>query len=126
MLGPLYKSGAEYFSFPLLQDKFYSLLCGPQQIKQAPIRNSWKAYSRETTPDGLRSKSASSKGRSPSPASNASSSNWKSPTNYLQSSPIPTVKKLFPESPHHGTPGKDPKSLHEVLQKQYTDSISSF
>ena len=69
---------------------------------QVPTRNSWKAYSRETTPDGLRSKSVISNGlgRSGSPASSVSGSNSKSSTNQLFSSPTPIVRKLFSGSPH--------------------------
>jgi len=64
---------------------------------QVSIRSSWKAYSRETTPDGLRSKSVSSngQGRSASPASSVSGSNLMSPSNHLFSRPTPIVRKLF-------------------------------
>lgn len=81
---------------------------------QVPTRNSWKAYSRETTPDGLRSKSLVSNGlgRSGSPASSVSGSNSKSSTNQLFSSPTPIVRKLFSGSPH-GSPAAEPRSLSQ-------------
>ncbi|XP_062085157.1 villin-1 [Humulus lupulus] len=91
-------------------------LKGKPQSSEAPLRSSWKSYSREPIPNGLRSRSVSSngQGRSPSPAPNGSSSNWKSPVSYPQSTPTPTARKLFSESPRNGSPTKDARSPIEI------------
>ncbi|KAK4606121.1 hypothetical protein RGQ29_000401 [Quercus rubra] len=98
-----------------------AILKGKPHNLEVPTRNSWKAYSRETTPDGLRSKSVISNGlgRSGSPASSVSGSNSKSSTNQLFSSPTPIVRKLFSGSPHDeslvsaGSPAAEPRSLSQ-------------
>ncbi|XP_024026712.1 villin-1 [Morus notabilis] len=80
-------------------------LKGKQQSLEAPIRHSRKAYSRETTPEGLRSEFASHIGRirSPSPAPRVPRSSRKSPINNVPSPPQ-TIRNLFPESPNHSNP----------------------
>lgn len=76
---------------------------------QSPTRNSWKAGSRETTPDGLRSKSVSSNGlgRSISPASSVFSPNSKSFESHRLSSQTPIVGKLFSGSTPNGSAGNE-------------------
>ncbi|XP_030969070.1 villin-1 isoform X2 [Quercus lobata] len=101
-----------------------AILKGKPHNLEVPTRNSWKAYSRETTPNGLRSKSVISNGlgRSGSPASSVSGSNSKSSTNQLFSSPTPIVRKLFSGSPHGsadessvsaGSPAAEPRSFSQ-------------
>lgn len=81
-------------------------LKGKQQSLEAPLRHSRKAYSREPTPEGLRSGFGSPIGRfrSPSPAPRVPRSSRKSPTNHLQFSSPETIRKLFPESPTQASP----------------------
>ncbi|GMY10606.1 villin-1 isoform X2 [Fagus crenata] len=102
-----------------------AILKGKPQNLEVPTRNSWKAYSRESTPDGLRSKSVCSNGRlgrSGSPASSVLGSNSKSSTNHRFSSPTPIVRKLFSgSSPHDessvsaGSPAVEPRSLSQSV-----------
>ncbi|XVE59399.1 hypothetical protein DITRI_Ditri05aG0043600 [Diplodiscus trichospermus] len=82
-------------------------LKGKTSSGTAPARNSRKAYSREATPDGSRSRSGSSNGweRSVSPASSISGSHLKFSDNHNVSSPTPVVRKLFTgTSPYQGSP----------------------
>ncbi|XP_008220688.1 PREDICTED: villin-1 [Prunus mume] len=82
-----------------------AILKGKLQQLEAPKRNSWKAYSRETTPDGLRSKSMSSNGqRSVSPASGVSVSSVTSSNNYMLFSSTPINRKIFTGSSPNGSP----------------------
>lgn len=84
-----------------------AILKGKKQNLEVPTRNSWSASSWETTPDGLRSNSVSSNGRgnSLSTTSGVSGSNFKSSSNHLFSSQTPVARKLFSESPSHGSAG---------------------
>ncbi|XP_059429966.1 villin-1 isoform X2 [Corylus avellana] len=92
-----------------------AILKGKPQNLEVSVRSSWKAHSRETTPDGLRSKSVSSngQGRSASPATNVLGSNLMSPSNQQFSGPTPIVRKLFSgSSPLSGaaSPAVEPRS----------------
>ncbi|XP_061959519.1 villin-1 isoform X1 [Populus nigra] len=90
-----------------------AILKGKKQNLEVHTSKSWKASSKETTPDGLRSKSVSSNGRnSTSPVSSASVTHFNSSTNYQISSPAPTARKLFPGSPFHDSAGS-PKAEAE-------------
>ncbi|KAK9280361.1 hypothetical protein L1049_014050 [Liquidambar formosana] len=82
-----------------------AILKGKTQRIDSPTRNSWKAGSRETTPDGLRSKSVSSNGlgRSISPASSIFSPNSKSFESRRLSSPTSIGGKLFSGSTPNGS-----------------------
>uniref|UniRef100_A0A5B7BTK7 Putative villin-1 isoform X1 n=1 Tax=Davidia involucrata TaxID=16924 RepID=A0A5B7BTK7_DAVIN len=86
-----------------------AILKGKAQKLEAPQRSSWKAYSMETTPNGLRSRSVGPNGlgRSSSPASNVSGSSFKSSDNRRFSSPMP-IRNLFSvevPSPSSGNAG---------------------
>ncbi|KAG7949492.1 hypothetical protein I3843_13G065300 [Carya illinoinensis] len=89
-----------------------ALLKGKPQNLEVSRRNSWKAYSRETTPDSSRSQSVSSngQGRSVSPASMVSGSNSMSSSNHLFSRPAPIARKLFSGSSLHGSPAAEQRS----------------
>nr|XP_034896606.1 villin-1 isoform X1 [Populus alba] len=90
-----------------------AILKGKKQNLEVHTSKSWKASSKETTPDSLRSKSVSSNGRnSTSPVSSASVTHFNSPTNYQISTPAPTARKLFPGSPFHDSAGS-PKAEAE-------------
>lgn len=90
-----------------------AIIKGKKQNLEVHTSKSWKASSKETTPDGLRSKSVSSNGRnSTSPVSSASVTHFNSPTNYQISTPAPTARKLFPGSPFHDSAGS-PKAEAE-------------
>ncbi|KAL9371554.1 hypothetical protein Peur_036694 [Populus x canadensis] len=90
-----------------------AILKGKKQNLEVHTSKSWKASSKETTPDGLRSKSVSSNGRnSTSPVSSASVTHFNSSTNYQISTPAPTARKLFPGSPFHDSAGS-PKAEAE-------------
>lgn len=63
------------------------------------MRNSWKAYSRENTPNGSRSNVNSNRlQRSASPASIISNSDLKSSSDRNSFSSTPIARKLFPAS----------------------------
>ncbi|PRQ34453.1 putative villin/Gelsolin, ADF-H/Gelsolin-like domain-containing protein [Rosa chinensis] len=91
-----------------------AILKGKPQQLEAPIRNSWKALSRETTPDTLRSKSMSSNGRrrSFSPAPGVSFPIIKSGSTpiagvsfpIIKSNSTPIARKLFRGSSLNGSP----------------------
>ncbi|XP_021278975.1 villin-1 isoform X1 [Herrania umbratica] len=88
-------------------------LKGKTSSGTAPARNVRKAYSREATPDGQRSRSGSSNGweRSVSPASSRSGSHLKFSDNHNVSSPTPVVRKLFTgSSPYQDSPVVKPSS----------------
>ncbi|PNT19567.2 hypothetical protein POPTR_009G045000v4 [Populus trichocarpa] len=90
-----------------------AILKGKKQNLEVHTSKSWKASSKETTPDGLRSKSVSSNGRnSTSPVSSASVTHFNSSTNCQISTPAPTARKLFPGSPFHDSAGS-PKAEAE-------------
>ncbi|XP_011032129.1 PREDICTED: villin-1-like isoform X2 [Populus euphratica] len=90
-----------------------AILKGKKQNLEVHTSKSWKASPKETTPDGLRSKSVSSNGRnSTSPVSSASVTHFNSSTNYQISTPAPTARKLFPGSPFHDSAGS-PKAEAE-------------
>uniref|UniRef100_A0A803PVE4 HP domain-containing protein n=1 Tax=Cannabis sativa TaxID=3483 RepID=A0A803PVE4_CANSA len=100
-------------------------LKGKPQSVEAPLRTSWKSYSRESTPNGLRSRSVSSngQGRSPSPAPNGSSSNWKSPVSRPQSTSTPTARELFSESPRSGSsPGSPTEDTRSSIENSYSQA----
>lgn len=90
-----------------------AILKGKKQNLEVHTSKSWKASSKETTPDGLRTKSVSSNGRnSTSPVSSASVTHFNSSTNCQISTPAPTARKLFPGSPFHDSAGS-PKAEAE-------------
>ncbi|GFZ01612.1 villin-like 1 [Actinidia rufa] len=74
-----------------------AIIKGGAKKMEAPLRSSWKAYSMETTPNSLRSRSVGPNGlaRSKSPASNVLGSNFKPSDDRRFSSPPPMTKKLF-------------------------------
>lgn len=69
-------------------------------IIQASVRNSWKPYFGETTPDSLRSRSVSSNGLqgSGSPIPSISSSKLNSADRHRAFCETPTAQLLFSES----------------------------
>ncbi|XP_035550361.1 villin-1-like [Juglans regia] len=89
-----------------------ALLKGKPQNLEVSRRNSWKAYSRETTPDSSRSQSVISNGQgsSASPATRVSGSNSMSSSNHLFSRPAPIARKLFSGSSLHGSPEAEQRS----------------
>ncbi|KAK2641213.1 hypothetical protein Ddye_022976 [Dipteronia dyeriana] len=108
-----------------------AILKGRTSSVEVPVRNSWKAYSGETTPDGLRSKSVISNGprRSASPASNISGTKLNaSGGNRRASSQTPIARKLFPGStPYRGSPtvkSISPSENGKAIQVDGSDSHS--
>ncbi|KAJ6345291.1 hypothetical protein OIU78_008044 [Salix suchowensis] len=90
-----------------------AILKGKKQNLEVHTGKSWKGSSKESTPDGLRSKSVSSNGRSSSsPVTSASVTHFNSSTNFQISTPTPTARKLFPGSPFHDSAGS-PKAEAE-------------
>ncbi|KAF4380560.1 hypothetical protein G4B88_008711 [Cannabis sativa] len=64
-----------------------------------------------------------SQGRSPSPAPNCSSSNWKSPVSRSQSTSTPTARKLFSESPRSGSsPGSPTEDTRSSIENSYSQA----
>ncbi|KAI7981332.1 Villin-1 [Camellia lanceoleosa] len=74
-----------------------AILKGEAQKMEANLRSSWKAYSMETAPNGVRSRSVGPNGlaRGSSPASGVLGSSVKSSYNRRFSSPPPITPKLF-------------------------------
>ncbi|XP_028103644.1 villin-1 [Camellia sinensis] len=74
-----------------------AILKGEAQKMEANLRSSWKAYSMETAPNGVRSRSVGPNGlaRGSSPASSVLGSSVKSSYNRRFSSPPPITPKLF-------------------------------
>ncbi|KAJ9146791.1 hypothetical protein P3X46_029018 [Hevea brasiliensis] len=108
-----------------------AILKGKKQNLEVPIINSWKAFSRETTPDNLRSNSVSSNGRGSilSSASSVSGSKSKSANSHLFSSPTLIARKLFPGSPDGsaGSPEAEARSpqdanLVQVDRSNFTEN----
>ncbi|TXG46477.1 hypothetical protein EZV62_028024 [Acer yangbiense] len=111
-----------------------AILKGRTSSVEVPVRNSWKGYSGETTPDGLRSKSVISNGlwRSASPASNISGTKLNSSGGNRRASSItPISRKLFPGStPYRGGSGSptvksiSPSENGKAIQVDGSDSHS--
>lgn len=83
---------------------------------EASVRNSWKAYSREFTPEGLRSRSVSSNGLqgSGSPIQSISSSKLNSSDRHRAFCETPTAWQLFSESTlDKDSPTAEPSSSSE-------------
>ncbi|XP_059660858.1 villin-1 isoform X2 [Cornus florida] len=74
-----------------------AILKGKAQKMEAPLRSSRRAYSLETTPESLRSRSVTPNGigRSLSPASGVSGASFRSSDTRRFSSPTPTTRTLF-------------------------------
>ncbi|EOY33739.1 Villin-like 1 [Theobroma cacao] len=103
-------------------------LKGKTSSGTAPARNARKAYSREATPDGPRSRSGSSNGweRSVSPASSKSGSHLKFSDNHNVSSPTPIVRKLFTgSSPYQDSPVVKPSSPSTNENSNQIDTIET-
>ncbi|XP_007016120.2 PREDICTED: villin-1 [Theobroma cacao] len=103
-------------------------LKGKTSSGTAPARNARKAYSREATPDGPRSRSGSSNGweRSVSPASSKSGSHLKFSDDHNVSSPTPIVRKLFTgSSPYQDSPVVKPSSPSTNENSNQIDTIET-
>ncbi|WCJ29222.1 villin-like 1 [Euphorbia peplus] len=104
-----------------------AIVKGNKQSLEVPARNSRKASSRDTTPDGLRRSSVSPNGRgsSVSRSSGVSGSYSKSSNNHRFSSLPPTGRKLF-SSPHgsNGSPKLEASSPQNanLLQVDRSDA----
>ncbi|XP_065879796.1 villin-1 isoform X2 [Euphorbia lathyris] len=87
-----------------------AIVKGNKQSLEVPTRKSWKASSRDSTPDGLRRNSVSpnGRGRSVSHPSGVSGSYSKSSNKHHFSSLPPTARKLF--SSPHGSNGSQASS----------------
>ncbi|KAJ6309960.1 hypothetical protein OIU76_014827 [Salix suchowensis] len=95
-----------------------AILKGKKQNLEVHTGKSWKGSSKESTPDGLRSKSVSSNGRSSSsPVTSASVTHFNSSTNFQISTPTPTARKLFPGSPFHDSAEAESPSQAAVLDQ---------
>ncbi|KAJ6691914.1 VILLIN-1 [Salix purpurea] len=99
-----------------------AILKGKKQNLEVHTGKSWKGSSKESTPDGLRSKSVSSNGRSSSsPVTSASVTHFNSSTNFQISTPTPTARKLFPGSPFHDSAGSPKAEAESPFQAAVLD-----
>ncbi|XP_021891713.1 villin-1 isoform X2 [Carica papaya] len=97
---------------------------------EAPVRNSWKAYSRENTPNGSRSNVNSNRlQRSASPASIISNSDLKSSSDRNSFSSTPIARKLFPASSPcesgTGSPAAEPSPSSENANSSWADGVEA-